>query len=80
MSCRRDSLSFGHHAEVGALAQAEQDFWLRKAAEPSWPVANCVRGYAPASANAMRARPARESKTVALARLAPVHSKQRTRQ
>ncbi len=38
LSRRRHSLSFGHHAEVAALPQAEQDFWLRKAEELSWPV------------------------------------------
>jgi hypothetical protein len=38
LSRRRDSLSFGHHAEVAALAEAEQDFWLRKADELGWPV------------------------------------------
>jgi hypothetical protein len=38
MSRRRDTLSFGHHAEVAALAEAEQDFWLRKAEEHRWPV------------------------------------------
>lgn len=38
MSRRRDTLSFGHHAEVAALAEPEQDFWLRKAAEHQWPV------------------------------------------
>jgi hypothetical protein len=35
---RRDTLSFGHHAEVAALPDAEQDFWLRKAEELAWPV------------------------------------------
>jgi ADP-ribose pyrophosphatase YjhB (NUDIX family) len=35
---RQDGLSFGHHAEVAALAEAEQDFWLRKAQELGWPV------------------------------------------
>jgi hypothetical protein len=35
---RRDRLSFGHHAEVAALADAEQDYWLRKAEEHRWPV------------------------------------------
>jgi hypothetical protein len=35
---RRDTLSFGHHAEVAALPEPEQDFWLRKAEELSWPV------------------------------------------
>jgi hypothetical protein len=34
---RRADLSFGHHAEVAALPAAEQDFWLRKAAEHAWP-------------------------------------------
>jgi hypothetical protein len=38
MSRRRVTLSFGHHAEVAALAEAEQDFWLRKAEEHQWPV------------------------------------------
>ena len=38
LSRRRDALSFGHHAEVAALAEAEQDFWLRKAEEHRWPV------------------------------------------
>jgi len=33
---RRDSLSFGHHAEVAALSEPEQDYWLRKAEELSW--------------------------------------------
>jgi hypothetical protein len=35
---RRDTVSFGHHAEVAALADAEQDYWLRKAEEYRWPV------------------------------------------
>jgi hypothetical protein len=38
LSRRRDSLSFGHHAEVAALPEAEQDFWLRKADELNWSV------------------------------------------
>jgi predicted HicB family RNase H-like nuclease len=38
LSRRRDTLSFGHHAEVTALAEAEQDFWLRKAEELAWSV------------------------------------------
>jgi hypothetical protein len=33
---RRDVLSFGHHAEVAALEQPEQDYWLRKAEELGW--------------------------------------------
>lgn len=33
---RRAALSFGHHAEVASLDQAEQDFWLRKAEEFGW--------------------------------------------
>lgn len=43
MSRRRDTLSFGHHAEVAALSEPEQDFWLRKAEEHSWPVKNLRR-------------------------------------
>jgi hypothetical protein len=38
LSRRRDALSFGHHAEVAALQEAEQDFWLRKAEELGWSV------------------------------------------
>jgi hypothetical protein len=33
---RRANLSFGHHAEVASLEQAESDFWLRKAEEFDW--------------------------------------------
>jgi hypothetical protein len=36
LSRRRDNLSFGHHAEVAALDQPEQDYWLRKAEELTW--------------------------------------------
>jgi predicted DNA binding CopG/RHH family protein len=37
-SRRRVALSFGHHAEVAALPEPEQDFWLRKAEELGWSV------------------------------------------
>jgi len=36
MSRRRDTLSFGHHAEVAGLPEAEQEYWLRKAEELGW--------------------------------------------
>jgi len=36
LSRRRDSVSFGHHAELAALAEPEQDYWLRRAEELSW--------------------------------------------
>jgi hypothetical protein len=36
LSRRRDKLSFGHHAEVAALSDPEQNYWLRKAEEESW--------------------------------------------
>jgi hypothetical protein len=36
MSRRRDSLSFGHHAEVASLGEPEQEYWLRKAEELGW--------------------------------------------
>ncbi len=35
-SRRRDKLSFAHHAEVAALDEPEQDFWLRKAESLHW--------------------------------------------
>lgn len=38
LSRRRLELSFGHHAEVAALSEPEQDFWLRKAEELGWSV------------------------------------------
>lgn len=38
LSRRRATLSFGHHAEVAALAEPEQGFWLRKAEEFGWSV------------------------------------------
>jgi hypothetical protein len=36
LSCRRDTLSFGHHAEVAALADDERDVWLARAERSSW--------------------------------------------
>jgi hypothetical protein len=36
LSRRRETLSFGHHAEVAALPEPEQDFWLRKAEHFCW--------------------------------------------
>lgn len=35
-SRRRDLLSFGHHAEVAALPDDEQDIWLARAEQLSW--------------------------------------------
>ena len=35
-SRRRDKLSFGHHAEVAALPDDEQDVWLERAERLSW--------------------------------------------
>jgi hypothetical protein len=36
LSRRRDTLSFGHHVEVAAMPEAEQEYWLSKAEELSW--------------------------------------------
>ena len=36
VSRRRETLSFGHHAELASLSEPEQDFWLRKAEQFSW--------------------------------------------
>ncbi len=36
LSRRREALTFGHHAEVAALPEPEQDFWLRKAESLTW--------------------------------------------
>jgi hypothetical protein len=38
LSRRRDTLSFGHRAEVAALPEPEQDYWLRQAEQHRWPV------------------------------------------
>ncbi|MGH3273208.1 MAG: LmbU family transcriptional regulator [Streptosporangiaceae bacterium] len=38
LSRRQETLSFGHHAEVAALPEPEQDFWLRKAELFHWSV------------------------------------------
>lgn len=36
VSRRRDTLSFGHHAEVAALPDDEQDAWLARAEQLNW--------------------------------------------
>lgn len=36
MSRRRDTLSFGHHVEVAALPEDEQDVWLARAEQLHW--------------------------------------------
>lgn len=36
MSRRRDKLSFGHHVEVAALPDNEQDIWLARAEQLNW--------------------------------------------
>jgi hypothetical protein len=36
MSRRRDKLSLGHHCEVAALTEAEQDTWLARAERLGW--------------------------------------------
>jgi hypothetical protein len=36
MSRRRDKLSFGHHVEVAALLDEEQDMWLVRAEQLNW--------------------------------------------
>jgi hypothetical protein len=33
---RRDTLSFGHHAEVAALPEADQEAWLRRCVVERW--------------------------------------------
>jgi hypothetical protein len=38
LSRRRVTLSFGHHTEVAALPESEQEYWLRKAEELAWTV------------------------------------------
>jgi hypothetical protein len=36
VSRRRDTLSFGHHIEVAALPEDEQDVWLARAEQLNW--------------------------------------------
>ncbi len=57
LSRRRDTLSFGHHAEVAALPEPEQDFWLRKAGDLGWS-RNHLRCEVRASLRERRAGPA----------------------
>jgi hypothetical protein len=45
---RQEKLSFAHHAEVAALSEPEQNFWLRKAIEHEWS-RNRLRGEVRAS-------------------------------
>src|SRR5580704_2599248 len=52
---RRDSLTFGHHAEVAALDVPEQDYWLRKAEEHGWS-RNKLRGEVRESLRQRRGR------------------------
>lgn len=44
MSRRRDTLSFGHHAEVAALPDDEQDMWLTRAEHSKWSRSQLRRG------------------------------------
>jgi hypothetical protein len=55
LSRRRDNLSFQHHAEVCALSDDDQDFWLGVAAAQGWPKAE-LRRRVRASRAARRAR------------------------
>ncbi len=59
LSRRRDTLSFGHHAEVAALAEPEQDFWLRKAEEHQWPVKRLRQQVSASLAERLSGQPAR---------------------
>lgn len=36
VSRRRDTLSFGHHVEVAAIPEDEQDVWLARAEQSNW--------------------------------------------
>jgi hypothetical protein len=44
VSRRRDKLSFGHHVEVAALPEGEQDEWLGRAEELKWSCSKLRRG------------------------------------
>lgn len=62
LSRRRDSLSFGHHAEVAALTEAEQDEWLTRAERFNWS-RNELRRRIRATRFANRPKPLQESAT-----------------
>lgn len=55
LSRRRDTLSFGHHAEVARLTEPEQDYWLSKAETLSWS-RNRLRSEVRASLNQRHAK------------------------
>lgn len=59
MSRRRDTLSFGHHAEVAALPDDEQDVWLARAERLNWS-RNQLRRKFRAAQLANRQAPGRE--------------------
>jgi hypothetical protein len=52
LSRRRDNVSFQHHAEVCALRDDDQDFWLDLAGENHWSKAELRRRIRQASARA----------------------------
>lgn len=55
VSRRRDTLTFQHHAEVCALADDDQDFWLDIAAEHHWSKADLRRRVRAARRNGQQA-------------------------
>jgi hypothetical protein len=55
VSRRRDTLSFGHHVEVAALSEAEQDVWLARAEELNWSCNNLRRALRAAKLTDQRA-------------------------
>jgi hypothetical protein len=68
LSRRREGLSFAHHAEVAALPDHEQNFWLRKAETLGWS-RNQLRREVRSSLEAREGgQPARGSKKPAAAR------------
>jgi hypothetical protein len=55
LSCRRDAVSFQHHAEVAAMPEADRDLWLQRAERMRWP-RNELRRHLVAARQADRAR------------------------
>jgi hypothetical protein len=67
MSRRRDTLSFGHHAEVAALSDDEQDMWLTRAERLTWSRNQLRRGLRAAKlVNLRESRNERSIDTTAL--------------
>lgn len=64
LSRRRDALSFGHHAEVAALPDHEQDVWLTRAERSNWSRNLLRRGLRDAKLVSLPGHPATRNQSI----------------